>query len=69
MIRTLYILLLAGSSFIIALIASEIYFVVTNSNRPDFFEEGPSQNEIDIAFSMLICSIFVKVFIEALDNS
>jgi len=44
MIRTLYILLLAGSSFIIALIASEIYFVVTNSNRPDFFEEGPSQN-------------------------
>ena len=44
MFRLFYITLLVGSSLLFALIASEIYFVVTNSNRPDFFDDGPSQD-------------------------
>ena len=44
MFRLFYIMLLSGSSLLFALIASEIYFVVTNSNRPDFFDDGPSQD-------------------------
>ena len=44
MLRLIYILLVIFSCSLIALMSSEIFFVVTNSNRPDFFDDGPAQD-------------------------
>ena len=37
-----------------ALLAVEVYFVVTNSNRPDFFPEGEPQEMTSGLFSAYI---------------
>ena len=37
-----------------ALLAVEVYFVVTNSNRPDFFSDGEPQNMSSGLFSAYI---------------
>ena len=38
----------------VTLLAVEVYFVVTNSNRPDFFPDGESQDMTSGLFSAYV---------------